>query len=272
MLTTQTNNGIQVTNTCQTDTANSYFELLDQQKFVAEELDYSIFDKHKPLLRTLATIGNSGVSVFDLFKKEHIFYSPNFGQLLGFDIKQIEEKGQVFLDAKIHPDDFVALMQNGILLLKLYFQFSSDEKANYKLINEYRILNANNKYVRIIEQHQNLELDIYGNIWLSLSIIDISPNQDINDGFKSQLLNFVSGEIIPFQEEKKSGKTVGTTLSKRERQILQMVKNGLLSKEISGQLNISLHTVNTHRQRVLEKLGANNSMEAIAYASKLGLL
>jgi DNA-binding NarL/FixJ family response regulator len=51
-----------------------------------------------------------------------------------------------------------------------------------------------------------------------------------------------------------------------------MVKDGFLSKEISEQLSISLHTVNTHRQRVLEKLGANNSMEAVVFASKLGLL
>ena len=47
-----------------------YFELLNQQKFVAEELDYSILEKHKSMLQTLANIGNSGVSVFDIFKKD----------------------------------------------------------------------------------------------------------------------------------------------------------------------------------------------------------
>jgi DNA-binding CsgD family transcriptional regulator len=46
----------------------------------------------------------------------------------------------------------------------------------------------------------------------------------------------------------------------------------LLSKEISNVLSISLHTVNTHRQRFLEKLGANNSMEAVMFASRFGLL
>lgn len=259
-------------NKIKNDIDNIYFELLNQQKFVAEELDYSVFNKHKPLLLTLATIGNSGVSVFDMFKKNHLFYSPNFGQLLGFDIKQIEKKGQSFLDAKIHPEDIIALTQNGISLLKLFFQFTSDEKTKYKLINEYRILNANNEYVRIIEQHQILELDRYGNVWLSLSIIDISPDQNTNEGLKSLLLNFISGKATPFYEEKKSNRTPGIALSKREIQILQMVKDGLLSKEISNNLDISLNTVNTHRQRVLEKLGANNSMEAVVFASKLGLL
>ncbi|MBK6998073.1 MAG: helix-turn-helix transcriptional regulator [Lewinellaceae bacterium] len=53
---------------------------------------------------------------------------------------------------------------------------------------------------------------------------------------------------------------------------MKLVKDGLLSKEISNRLSISLHTVNTHRQRFLEKLGANNSLEAIIFASKFGLL
>lgn len=65
---------------------------------------------------------------------------------------------------------------------------------------------------------------------------------------------------------------VGVELTKREIEILRLVKEGYLSKEISGKLSISVHTVNTHRQRFLEKLGANNSFEAVMFASKFGLL
>ncbi|MDD2612607.1 MAG: LuxR C-terminal-related transcriptional regulator [Bacteroidales bacterium] len=252
--------------------ANVYFELLNRQKFAAEELDYSILDKHIPMLQTLATVGNSGVSVFDVFKKEHVFYSPNFGVLLGYDANLIKEKGPEYWDEKIHPDDYVSLMQNGISIFKLYIQLSTEEKEKYKLINEYRILNADNKYVRVIEQHQTLALDTFGNLWLSLSIIDISPNQDSDQELKCQLVNFKTGDIYPFGNTKNNHESIGVALSKRELQILKMVKAGLLSKEISDNLNISFHTVNTHRQRILEKLGANNSMEAVVYASKLGLL
>jgi len=249
-----------------------YFQLLNQQKFTSDEVDYSIFEEKKSVLQNLATFGNSGVSVFDLYKREHIFYSPNFGILLGYDLAQIESQGQIFLDEKIHPDDFIALLQNGISLFKLFFQFSEDEKLNFKLINEFRILNASNQYIRIIEQHQALALSKSGKIWLNFSIIDISPNQDISQGLKAQLLNFRTGKTLPFNQEGFLPKNPGTALSGRERQILQMIKEGFLSKEISDELNISLHTVNTHRQRILEKLGANNSMEAIVFASRMGLL
>jgi DNA-binding CsgD family transcriptional regulator len=246
---------------------------LSKYTYRAEDLDYSIFEKQIPILQSLATISNSGVSVFDLNKKEHLFYSPNFGVLLGYDLKEILERGQEFLDQKIFTDDYVSLMKNGILLFKLFNQFSDDEKANYKLINEYRVLNSDNKYVRVIEQHQSLQMDARGNMWLIMSTIDISPNQESNDVFKSQLLNFRTGKTIPILDDSKNlSEDISLGLTKREVQILQLVKDGFLSKEISDKLAISVHTVNTHRQRFLEKLGANNSMEAVVFASKLGLL
>ena len=85
---------------------------------------------------------------------------------------------------------------------------------------------------------------------------------------KSQLLNIRTGSFIPFEVEQK----VDLELTKRELEILKLVKEGYLSKEISDKLSISVHTVNTHRQKFLEKLGANNSFEALSLASKLGLL
>lgn len=251
---------------------NIYFALLNQQQFVPEELDYSNFNRQTQTLQQLATIGNTGISVYDLFRKEHIFYSPNFCAMLGYDVQDIIDRGQSFIDSKIHPDDFIELMKNGITLLKLFYRFTSDEKADYKLINEYRVLNIENKYIKILEQHQILELDKYGNLWLTLSTIDISPNQDINGKINSQLLNFRTGKIIAFKEEEKLQETIGIFLTQRELQILKLVKAGFLSKEISDQLAITVHTVNTHRQKLLKKLGANNSMEAVEFASKLGLL
>lgn len=248
---------------------HEYMEVLSRQPLDHEGLDYTLFEKHKPTLATLAAIGNTGVSVFDLFKKNHLFYSPNYSSFLGYKPGEIVEKGQAFLDEKIHPEDYTVLLRNGILLLNLFRQFPVKDKPDYKFINDYRILNAANTYVRIIEQHQVLELDRMGNTWLSLSIIDISPDQDLREGVKSQLLNFKTGQIIPFDQ---TAEKTGQELTEREIEILQLVKNGFLSKEISTKLSISIHTVNTHRQRVLEKLGANNSMEAVFFASKSGLL
>jgi DNA-binding CsgD family transcriptional regulator len=245
-----------------------FFKYLTQFNFDEEDLDYSKVSKHKWALQSLSHIGNSGTGIFDFCKQQFIFFSSNFGKLLGYEPNDYQEFGQHFFANKIHPDDTLKLSINGVSVLKLFGNFSNDEKLNYKSIYEYRILNAQNKYVRLVEQYQVLELDPKGQIWLMMNIVDISPNQEDTEISRCQLLNFRTGEIIDMEETN----TVQYELTKRELEILKLVKAGYLSKEISDKLSISVHTVNTHRQRFLEKLNANNSMEAVIFASKYGFL
>jgi len=247
----------------------TYLKILEQQQFHEADLDYSILKKHEAVLRKLAETGKSVITVFDLFKKQHVFHSSNYDVLLGYSKHDFAEGGEYFLDSKIHPEDLMALLQNGISLLKLLNNFTTEQKQSYKLINEYRILNAANQYTRVIEQQQALELDSKGNVWLALSILDMSPNQNQVEGIKAEIINFRTGMFVPlFQSKEKAD----NKLSDREIEILRLIKEGFLSKEISDKLFISVHTVNTHRQRILEKLKAGNSLEAIMLASRLGLL
>lgn len=239
-----------------------------QFQFDPENIDYTFFERHKIALQVLADISNSGISVFDLNRKQIIFFSTNYGKLLGYHLEEFEDLNYQFFQSKIHPDDQHELALNGLSSLKMFNAFSSDEKLNHKVVYEYRIMNAEGKYIRLIEQYQILELDATGQIWLLLSTVDISPNQESDNSVKCQILNFRTGKILPVEIEQKPA----LELTKRELEILQLVKQGYLSKEISDKLSISVHTVNTHRQRFLEKLGANNSMEAIIFASKYGLL
>jgi DNA-binding CsgD family transcriptional regulator len=245
-----------------------FFKFLLSFKFEEEDLDYSLVDKHKIALQALSDICNSGINVFDLHKRQVVFFSSNFGKLLGYDPSDYEENGQQFFAAKIHSEDKVKLSLQGVSTLKLFNSFSSDEKLNHKEIKEYRMLNSQNKYVRLIEQYQVIELDRKGQIWLVMGVVDISPNQEEYDGIKNQLLNFKTGIISSLDVSPKPQ----FDLTKREIEVLKLVKDGFLSKEISEKLFISLHTVNTHRQRFLAKLGANNSFEALMFASKFGLL
>jgi DNA-binding CsgD family transcriptional regulator len=245
-----------------------FLKFLTQFQYNESSLDYSVIAKHSAILQQLADIGNSGTGIFDLCKKEMIFYSSNYGGLLGYEPSDYQALGQAFFANKIHPDDALKCSINGVSIFKILDRFSSDEKLNHKWVYEYRILNAQNKYVRLVEQYQVLELDKYGQVWLMLTMADVSPNQDEEEESKCQMLNFRTGKIIAMEAPEKAE----FELTKREIEILRYVKDGLLSREISDKLFISVHTVNTHRQRFLEKLGANNSMEAVIFASKFGLL
>lgn len=245
-----------------------FFKFLLQYQFDASALDYGQVERYKTSLQTLSDISNSGIHVFDLHKRQIVFYSSNFGRLLGYYPLDYQEAGQQFFADKLHPDDKLKLSRLGVSALKLFNSFSNEDKLTHKLIEEYRMMNSEGKYMRLIEQYQILELDNKGQIWLMMGVVDVSPNQEEYSGIKSQILNFKTGHIVPLEAAPKAQ----LELTKRELEILKLVKEGYLSKEISDRLSISLHTVNTHRQRLLAKLGANNSLEALSFATKFGLL
>ena len=62
-----------------------------------------------------------------------------------------------------------------------------------------------------------------------------------------------------------------TLLSEREIQVVRLVAEGKITKEIAEQLYVSVRTVETHRSRIMKKLGVSNTAEMIrmAYEKKL---
>ncbi|MBN1820646.1 MAG: PAS domain-containing protein [Prolixibacteraceae bacterium] len=248
-----------------------YSRVMGAEKINPEDIDYAILDKHIEFLKKLDLIENSSISVFDLYKREHVFVSSNFSNMLGYNLNEVEKQGNDYFNSKVHPEDFPVNLKVGIELFRQSVKIPVEERKNYKLVHDYRIKNGSGKYIRVIEQQQALELDKKGKIWLALSTVDFSPDQDLNTGPRFRIYNFKTGEIM--DPKTFTGISVNETkLSRREQEILKLVKEGLPSKEIAEKLFISVHTVNTHRQRILEKLNVTNSFEAIQYASGLGLM
>jgi DNA-binding NarL/FixJ family response regulator len=63
----------------------------------------------------------------------------------------------------------------------------------------------------------------------------------------------------------------GSSLTAREREVLQLVAEGKSTKEVAGQLQISPKTADTHRQQVMKKLGLHTVAELTKYAVREGL-
>ncbi len=61
-------------------------------------------------------------------------------------------------------------------------------------------------------------------------------------------------------------------LTRREREVLQMLAAGLANKEIAARLNISEHTAKFHVAAILGKLGAATRTEAVALGIRRGLV
>ena len=61
-------------------------------------------------------------------------------------------------------------------------------------------------------------------------------------------------------------------LTTREREVLQLLAEGRGNKEVATFLNLSLHTVETHRGHIMQKLNLHSGAEMILYAIRKGVI
>jgi len=77
------------------------------------------------------------------------------------------------------------------------------------------------------------------------------------------------GRVLP---QLRRDQAARSTLTAREREILELVADGVPNKAIASQLSLRLNTVRNHVQNVLTKLGAHSKLEAVAIATRSGLI
>lgn len=65
---------------------------------------------------------------------------------------------------------------------------------------------------------------------------------------------------------------VYNTLSEREREVLRLIAEGKTARQIADALQLSYHTVRSHRERLMEKLNLHSKAELIKYAVRQGIL
>jgi DNA-binding NarL/FixJ family response regulator len=88
--------------------------------------------------------------------------------------------------------------------------------------------------------------------------------------FCSKVLDYLLEKSFPKNEKDASCEPV--PLSPREIEIVRLIAKGLIAKEIAEELNLSTHTIYTHRKNILKKLGLSTASELMVYAVKQGLL
>lgn len=104
-----------------------------------------------------------------------------------------------------------------------------------------------------------------------------SPRQEMLDAINE----VYNGQIYICQEVKNiiSGQMLGedetlpglNQLSEREIEVINLIRDGLSSKEIAGKLNIAIKTVEVHRHNILKKLKVKNTASLINYINASGL-
>lgn len=247
-------------------------EAFSIQHFDKKLIDEQILVECQKLAKATTLVNNGCAVLSDMSAGNSYFSIGSFGDLLGLAPEEISQDMIDSLDedciySRIHPED---LVDKRMLELKFFLFLQKkpvSDRLKYRSSCRIRILDKDKNYKYVDNQTQILRNSLCGNMWLALCQYNLSSDQSSLVGINSIVSNTDTGDVFPitlYEERKK-------ILSEREKEILILIKKGLLSKEISCRLGITINTVNRHRQNIIKKLSVGNSLEAVRAAEIMKL-
>lgn len=265
------NSPILINNHIETNIVNTLNETLLKQAFGEEQNKSISLSQYKYMALMYSRIENAIAVLSDMKANKSYIYNGRVAKELGFDENGTsEEISSIWEDDifnKIHPDD---LVEKHLLELRFFNMIKNlpiTERSDYYVKSKIRMRNKSEDYIFIEHRMFYVSSTLNGSLWLALCLYNLSYDESGEETSYGVILNSATGNTIkPDQQE------YNKILSAREKEILQLIRKGKMSKEVADLLSISVNTVNRHRQNILEKLRVSNSLEACRIAERMNLI
>lgn len=235
------------------------------QEVTPEELKLEL-EVHKNLLRFFQ-IGDYFYYVFNISTMGFDLVSDSIKHVLGYEPSEITLE---FFFNKFHPEDQIWYTNFENEVGKFLHGLPIEKRKKYKVRMDFRIRRKDGVYKRFIYQNIAIELYENGNIYRAFGLLTDISELKMNG---KPMLSFIGIDGEPSYIDVQPGEIlipIEVPITKREKQILLMIVEGKLNKEIAHLLNISLETVKKHRKNMLKKNDCKNSGELIGLALKNG--
>ena len=217
------------------------------------------------------------IFVMDYMQRRHVGLSGQTKEMIGFDARDVMEGGVDFVINRFQPDDFTIYNEKIFSRIAAFLKDTPHAQHSEHLFSfTYRIKNAEGKWAQLFQQGNYITDPKTKLPVLSVGItLDISPlkkdnsmilliDKKVKDGSSLIYKNIVTDYYYPDPEESR--------LSRREREILGYLADGLSSKQVAGKFYLSESTIVNHRKNMLKKTNTKNVAELISYAISKGII
>ncbi len=212
-------------------------------------------------------VGDFYYFIFNAVRGEFEYVHPGVYDMLGYNANECTVAGMI---SCIHPEDMGCFLDFENAAVEFFAALPPEKILKYKVRYDLRIKKANGEYIRILQQVTPLQHNMEGELLRTLGVhTDITHLKPSGlpvlsfiglDGEPSYLDVAVKTAFIPTRE----------ILTKREKEVLRCMLDGMPSREIATHLNISKQTVDKHRKNMLKKTGIKSSAEMMVRAVKEG--
>lgn len=249
-------------------TAKELNKILLGQDFPDKRAHDGEYDEYLGVARHYAAMENAVAVLSDMAADGSYVCYGGFAKRLGLrhtgGSEYIRSIWESEILALIHPDD----LRNKYLQELRFYRFMKrrppGERGSHYLAGKLRMKDISGVYRPTL--HRMFYIPDKSGDRIRFALCLYSPLVfDVPAG--GMAINSLTGESVELGKRDDSGILTG-----REKQILGMIAEGRMSKDIADALSISVNTVSRHRQEILKKLQVRNSIEACRIASELEMI
>lgn len=252
----------------------------EYSNYVPDYLAYEATEQLKKFASFFAA-GKSYFYILNLHNLELDYLSPEVENFIDMPLKDITIKD---LLSTVIPSEIESIEKKEAVIGDFFNRYlNKEEMTDYKVIYSYRICTPKGEERVMLHQATMLSLTENGKIQHALSQhIDIShlkvtSSADISfismkkDKKSFYNINTEKGIFDPSLTEFKE-EDLMVQLSAREKEIINKLAEGYSAEEIGQLLNLSVHTIRTHRKNILHKSGCNNTAQLVAKCITAGVI
>lgn len=207
--------------------------------------------------------------------------------LHNFELEYVSDSVKIFVDKSLNDIDIKDLLQTVVpeemesinlkskVISDFYTSFLDKEQVlGYKNMFSYRMKDAQGQVRSMLYQAFPLSVLEDGTpehvfcIQTDVSHLHLSSTNTVSfihmDGGKSYLNVDVSKGKFEVLNADVDNKSYSKFLTPREKQIVTRFSRGMNAEQIAEELNLSHHTIKTHRRNILQKSGCTNTTELVA--------
>jgi DNA-binding CsgD family transcriptional regulator len=195
----------------------------------------------------------ANVYISDLQKQQVIWCNRTNEESLGYSLDEIKAMGMGYFDKIIHPADREIPISSIRHFLNGQELFGGLFRAKGKKDEEYRWYLG---WAVVLERDENEDARLILGVDLDMSAT-VDTSFQLKEAFRQMVRSSYSEDL--------------EVLSKREREVLFYMSQGLCTEKVADKMSISMETVKSHRRSIKKKLGLHTSIELVAFAKDHGL-
>jgi DNA-binding CsgD family transcriptional regulator len=252
----------------------NYMGGLQKRSFSKEQLDIVGLDQILNIRSVTAPVFNHSIPwiyLLDYTTGNYMIVSNSLTSMLGYEPEDFLNEGISFSLENYNP--LHLKMFNEVIFpdrLNFIKKIPYKEHPDYIFSYNFQFKNRKGELINLLQRNCFIKSDENNNPLISFGVISninyfkteiplIQTVEKMNSKDPSEGVEIISKKsYYPNNED--------GLFTKREKQLLPYLANGLSSKEIAGKLFVSEYTVINHRRNMMMKTGSKNVTQLISYA------